>query len=47
MEKALQSTVNDVFKAPGERSRDDFTTWDRDRIELEEKKVCFKVFLLK
>lgn len=34
MEKALQSTVNDVLKAPGERSRDDFTTWDRDRIEL-------------
>lgn len=40
MEKALQSTVNDVLKAPGERSRDDFVSWDRDRIEMEEKKVC-------
>lgn len=41
MEKALQSTVNDVLKTPGERSRDDFVSWDRDRIEMEEKKVCF------
>lgn len=44
MEKALQSTVNDVLKTPGERTRDDFVSWDRDRIEMEEKKVCLFFF---